>query len=444
MRSRIWIVLAAVTLLGVAVVALAGAGGAATGATRTTGAVAATPRGTAVVPASVTIDLCAKAGTVAIPGTGGIPIWGFALKPLLTDCGDASVEAGIPGPVLDVGVGNTVTIVLHNELADPVSIRFPGLEAGPEAPGGGTATYTFTPSESGTYLYSAETDPSRQVPMGLYGAFIVEPVPPGQAYADPASAYDKQAVLVLSEIDPALNADPAGFNLLRWAPRYWLINGKAYPDTGSIPADPGDRLLLRYLNAGEDHHTMTLLGAHQQVFAKDAYPLPFPFDVVAETIAAGQTADMIVTVPAAAADSKLALYSRQLHVTNGDSFPGGMLTFIDVASAGAPAGGTPPGGAPGEGSDSGLVVAPRLLRVGASVRGHRVRIVVRQLGCDACTGNARLRVRGHVRIARLRGSSGVFAASFRGVPSGRWAYRIALRDSETATRLSARRTLRVR
>ena len=44
--------------------------------------------------------------------------------------------------------------------------------------------------------------------MGLYGILIVRPATAGQAYdSDPSasSAYNDEATLVLSEIDPALN-----------------------------------------------------------------------------------------------------------------------------------------------------------------------------------------------------------------------------------------------
>ena len=36
---------------------------------------------------------------------------------------------------------------------------------------------------------------------------------------------------------------------------YWLINGKAYPDTAPITATAGQRVLLRYVNAGYDNTT---------------------------------------------------------------------------------------------------------------------------------------------------------------------------------------------
>ena len=79
---------------------------------------------------------------------------------------------------------------------------------------------------------------------------------------------------------------------------YWLINGKAYPDTAPISCAgrrPG--VLLRYLNAGYDNTSMSLLGMHQRVLARDAHLLNNPFLAAAETIPAGATEDAIATIP---------------------------------------------------------------------------------------------------------------------------------------------------
>ncbi|MCB0210499.1 MAG: DUF11 domain-containing protein [Anaerolineae bacterium] len=292
--------------------------------------------------AAVSIDLCATTGTLALPGGGSVDIWGFVL-------GDtcAPGDATLPGPVIRVNKDDEVTIVLTNNLNDATSILIPGQDVlgssgssgtfTTEASAGGSATYTFT-AQAGTYLYESGTDPSRQIPMGLYGALIVDTAPlsgssSGQAYDGSGTIFDVEEVLLLSEIDPNLNANPNGFNLLNYHPTYWLINGQGYPNTAPIMANPGDRILLRYLNAGFDYPSMTLLGAYQRVIAKEGFELPNAFDVVAEIIPAGTTADMIVD-DTADLDGSLPLYNRNMYVTNGNAYPGGMLTFMTF---GAPA-----------------------------------------------------------------------------------------------------------
>lgn len=289
-----------------------------------------------------TINLCVDEGTLTLPGPTAVAIWGFSLDDPLTLACDA--PASLPGPVLSVDAGDVVTVNLRNNLAEAVSIVFPGQDIAPNAvvvPAGGTDSYTFTASDPGTFLYEAGTNASVQVPMGLYGALIVLPLTPGQAY-DAAATYDVEKVLVLSEIDPNLNtsADPNDFDFVGdpevftdgYHPTYFLINGEAYPDTDPIAAASGDSVLLRYVNAGVMHHTMTLLGKHQRVIAKDAYPTAAnAYDAVAETVPAGSTLDAIVDLAGVAGGTSLALYNRQLNVTNDGSYPGGMLTFLAVS-----------------------------------------------------------------------------------------------------------------
>ncbi|MBV1853888.1 multicopper oxidase domain-containing protein [Catellatospora sp. NEAU-YM18] len=286
----------------------------------------------------VTIDLCVEAGTLPLPGVAATPVWGFAVaghdgagQPTCV-----GVTPQVPGPVLTVNQGDTVAVVVHNDLAAAVSLEVPGIavtQGAAPAPAHGSAAFTFVAAAPGTYLYQSPADAGRQLAMGLYGALIVRPPTAGQAYGV-SSAYDTEAVTVLSAIDPAFNADPAGYDMHRYAATFWLINGKAYPQTSPIHGlAPGTRVLLRYLNAGFDNTTMVLLGLHQRVLAQDARVLANPFDSVAETIPAGATEDTIAVIPATG--TRFPLYNRQLHLTNGtpanpQHTPGGMLTYLQV------------------------------------------------------------------------------------------------------------------
>ncbi len=182
--------------------------------------------------------------------------------------------------------------------------------------------------------------------MGLYGALIVRPAAEAAAFtasscsttagAAYGNAFDQECVLLLSALDPNFNAAPDTFDMNNYLATYWLINGQAYPNTTPITAPAGQRLLLRYVNAGYDNTAMMLLGMHQRVVARDAYPMNNPFLANAETIPAGGTEDALVTIPATAAPTAngFPLFNRNLHVTNGRTTagtyatPGGMLTFI--------------------------------------------------------------------------------------------------------------------
>ncbi|MFN0282856.1 MAG: multicopper oxidase domain-containing protein [Kineosporiaceae bacterium] len=300
----------------------------------------ATPAAAATVP----IDLYAVTGTTTL-GVQTVTVWGY------NGSGAPATQPG--GPTLIVDQGDTVQVTLHNGLSEATGLLFQGQDMTPDTSGvaaGGTRTYSFTAGRPGTYLYEAGLLPNaqHQVAMGLYGALIVRPAVATQAYGDPATAFDDEAVLVLSEIDPALNnrttaatatvpAGPAGFDMRKYAPRYFLVNGKAYPNTDPIPTTAGNRVLLRYVNAGNQYHSMALHGAHQTVIALDGSPLSFSRRYVAETFGPGQTTDAIVTVPpSTAGGTRLAIHDGSLLLHNSNTAgSGGMLTFLTVTGPAA-------------------------------------------------------------------------------------------------------------
>jgi FtsP/CotA-like multicopper oxidase with cupredoxin domain len=297
--------------------------------------------GPSATAAPVAIDLCAAPGSATLPGGGTVPIWGFGTPSAPGDC--ATATASLPGPVLSVNQGDTVTIHLGNALPVGHTVEFevPGIQFDPgatSAASGASVDISFTASAPGTYIYQSGGDAGRQEAMGLSGALIVRPTTPNQAYGAADSAYDVEQVVVLGAIDPSFNAAPETFDMLTYSATYWTINGQSYPDTPDIVAAPGQRVLLRYVNAGFDNTTMALLGVHENVIAQDAHHVAVPYDADAETIPAGGTEDAIVTMPSYGAPSAngFPLYNRQLHVTNGaqtgtsptPGTGGGMLLFL--------------------------------------------------------------------------------------------------------------------
>jgi FtsP/CotA-like multicopper oxidase with cupredoxin domain len=264
---------------------------------------------------SATFTLTATSGSISLPDGNTVYMWGFA---------DGSGPFQYPGPVLCVNQGDTVTIVLNNTLAVPVSIMFPGQEgvlanglaeqpvysgadlvslATMAAPGG-SATYSFVASEPGTYLYESGTDPGLQVQMGLAGALVVRPGAnnPGAgevyAYARSDSRYSpaSEYMMLFSEIDPALHqaverGDPP--NLAAYQARYFLINGRAFPDTIApnaaawLPDQPYSSLahirpydatnpypaLMRLLSVGPKVYPFHPHGNHARVVGRDGRAL---------------------------------------------------------------------------------------------------------------------------------------------------------------------------
>ncbi|HEV7897254.1 MAG TPA: multicopper oxidase domain-containing protein [Planosporangium sp.] len=303
--------------------------------------------GCTITGTAAACHLWAKPGQLVLPGAAApVTIWGFASTP--------DAPATTPGPVLVVDQGDTVTVTVHNGLGRNLSLAVPAMTGfAPDttgAPAGGDRTYTFTASRPGTYLYEAghTADGARQAAMGLVGAMVVRAAAVGgrpSAYGDATSAYDDEAVMVLTEVDPALNtsADPLAFDLRTVAPRYRLINGKPFPETDPVATDVGRAVLLRYVNAGLAAHPMTALGVDQLVVGQDSRPTAYPEAAVTVPLAPGNTVDAVVNLPPGQDGRRFMVFEAGgLLDNNGQKYGavkpgispqqafGGMMTYLDT------------------------------------------------------------------------------------------------------------------
>jgi FtsP/CotA-like multicopper oxidase with cupredoxin domain len=277
------------------------------------GSAAATPTTGVVCQSneSNSFSLDASAGYVSMPDGNSIYAWGFSMS---------GTSFQLPGPTLCVPSGARVTVVLHNKLAEPVSIVFPGqseitaagVPAAPQTDGSGnltslvqpaaaltgTLTYQFTAGSPGTYLYESGTDVTKQRQMGLYGGIVVRPAgAPDHANSSSQSGFDvdHEFLFVLSEVDPALHSAverKRAFDYAQFKPRYFLINGRSMPDTLApnfaawLPSQPYGALihiepfqagdlppLVRYVNAGSVNFPFHPHGNNQQVITRDGSPM---------------------------------------------------------------------------------------------------------------------------------------------------------------------------
>lgn len=287
-----------------------------------------------------TFQLRATEGRISTPDGNSIYMWGFA-----DDTTGGHFQ--YPAPTLIVNQGDTVEVTLTNDLSTRVSIAFPGqtdvMVAGapvqPELDGSGnlvsltksvapsaTVTYSFEASEPGTYVYESGTDPATQVQMGLFGALVVRPsMGASFAYNDGETEFAREYLMLLHEIDPLIHeAVEEGLepDLAAFWPRYWTINGRAFPDTAAgndvawLPGQPygatvvvepfdatGNPLpaLIRFANAGVHNHPFHTHSNHVRVVAHDGQLLRGPAgeDLSREeftlTVGAGQTYDALFT-----------------------------------------------------------------------------------------------------------------------------------------------------
>jgi CopA family copper-resistance protein len=112
------------------------------------------------------------------------------------------VNGSLPAPTLRWREGDTVTIRVRNELAEPTSIHWHGLVLPANMDGvpglsfhgigaGETFTYRFPLRQSGTYWYHAHS--AFQEQTGLYGALVIDPREP-----EPFT-HDREHVVLLSD-----------------------------------------------------------------------------------------------------------------------------------------------------------------------------------------------------------------------------------------------------
>jgi FtsP/CotA-like multicopper oxidase with cupredoxin domain len=313
-------------------------------------------------------SLKAKAGSMTLPGGETVPIWGFAL---------GEGPPTVPGPRLTVPPGEGLTVHLTNLLPVPISFVIPGQKlpdnnAGPvwtdwpndtvtwsgsrpegnysarvrsfthEVPPGETRTYTWSTFEEGAFIYQTGTNPAAQVQMGLYGA-VTKNFSASQAYGHPDTIFDKELVLVYSALDPKMNEAIASRrygpgtstpNTRDYVPKYFLINGKAWPDrylakvSGTTEIFVGDRVLIRLLNAGYHTFVPVFLNAYVTARAEDGQLYPFPRKQYALELAAGRSLDVWL-VPSKS--ETITIYDGRLNLTNaGKPTPGGLYAKIPV------------------------------------------------------------------------------------------------------------------
>ncbi|MFF3494898.1 multicopper oxidase family protein [Streptomyces sp. NPDC002795] len=248
------------------------------------------------------------------------------------DLGDRTVKSwsyggDLPGKEVRVTAGDTLDLTLANHLPEPTSMHWhglalrndmdgvPGLTQKPVAPGA-DFTYRFKVSHPGTYWFHPHS--GTQQDRGLYAPLIVE---------DPKEplSYDKEWVVVLDDwVDGVDGSTPdavlkelragmdhggghsghdmPGMNNMSMTSStdgdspsrmmmgaksdllggdagdvkypHYLVNGRTPQAPSSFKARPGDRIRIRFINAGGDTAFRVALGGHEMtVTHTDGFPV---------------------------------------------------------------------------------------------------------------------------------------------------------------------------
>jgi FtsP/CotA-like multicopper oxidase with cupredoxin domain len=327
---------------------------------------------------------------IKTPDGNNIYMWGYALgngsfqypgPVLCVNEGDnvtITVKNTLPVPTSLIFPG--ISRVMANgklEVLDPqrASLAQAVLAGSPTSPR--SITYTFTATNPGTYLYESGTNPEVQVQMGMLGAIIVRPslnpddltnpsscaslsaartLPantwyvPGEklVYDDCASAYNPQREFMhlLTEVDPHMHAaiekatcadvapgtipacvpTPAVYDMNTYVARYFMINGRSFPDditpnfAPALPQQPYGALvhvnpknfdatnvqdynplpaLVRFLSGGPVTYPFHPHSNHDQQIGTDGRELvdssgvSLSFDRFGFVMAPGQTAEAL-------------------------------------------------------------------------------------------------------------------------------------------------------
>jgi FtsP/CotA-like multicopper oxidase with cupredoxin domain len=207
-------------------------------------------------------------------GTPEDPAFGYML-----DDGARSTPSAppyLPGPIVLLKRNEPVTIKVVNELPEPTSVHWHGIElesyydgvadfagdasrTAPAIAPGSSFDAHFTPPRSGTFIYHTHLDDTRQQRAGLSGALLV---------VDDPAAYDPSHDLVMLVTVPRKRADGGVV----------LLNGSSTPAPREFRV--GERYRLRFINVHTARPSMrmrllqdsTLL--RWRAIAKDGMDLP--------------------------------------------------------------------------------------------------------------------------------------------------------------------------
>ncbi|WP_019425132.1 multicopper oxidase family protein [Paenibacillus sp. OSY-SE] len=249
--------------------------------------------------------LTAQAGELEIASGKKLPVWTF--------------NNSVPGPQIRARVGETIKVTLKNELEEPVSIHWHGYPVPNEMDGipgvtqdavlpGKSFTYEFKATIPGTYWYHSHQDSVNQVDKGLYGSLVVE---------DPKDKADRDYTLVLDEwmnmemshsmdatdsmdgemkgmehrekeqqgdghdthgaaassdassVQPMAGHDMSMYDM-------YTINGKMGDSIQPLKVKKGEKVRLRFVNAGFLSHQIHIHGHEFKVVASDGQPINSP------------------------------------------------------------------------------------------------------------------------------------------------------------------------
>ncbi len=193
-----------------------------------------------------------------------------------------------PGPTIQVIQGDRVRVIVDNHLPEPTSMHWHGFEipnamdgvpdiSQPPIKPGERFIYEWTLHQAGTFFYHSHL--AMQEMMGMLGAFIMHPKAPYEPRVDKDFGIVLQEYAVLPN-----NTVPNTMNMeFNWV----LFNGKAGPAATPLIVRLGERVRIRWINLGMDHHPIHLHGHTFYVTGTEAGRIPAPAWIPGNTVLVG-------------------------------------------------------------------------------------------------------------------------------------------------------------
>ena len=219
--------------------------------------------------AQVQYQLTVAPGTVTLDASHSAPAYLF--------------NGQLPGPVLRVTEGQTLSVRVRNLLPEPTTVHWHGVPlplgmdgvpdvTRPVIEPGQEFTYTFVARVPGTYFFHPHV--GMQLDQGLYGVLIVDPATP----VDPP--FDRELIVVLDDWSVGVTT--------------WLINGRTSQGQTPLLVRSGERVRIRFINASVADPYVVALDQHPMTVTHTDGQRVQPVTVQALPIGQGERYDVLV------------------------------------------------------------------------------------------------------------------------------------------------------
>lgn len=221
----------------------------------------------------------------------------------------------VPGPELRVQEGDTVRVTVTNQLLEPTTVHWHGVEVPVQMDGvpnlsqkpippGGTFTYEFVAIPGGTRWYHSHFNELDQQGNGLVGPLIIEPHQPASPQPDREyvlMTQDWRLAGAGSQSVAPVPSPSGGSGMMGGMTGSvghrpvdtFSINGKAYPNGPPLTVRKGERVRLRLINgSGTETQVFALAGHKLTVTSVDGNRLARPVEGQAVRLGVGERADV--------------------------------------------------------------------------------------------------------------------------------------------------------